>query len=155
MALPSRSEIRIGVVGLGYVGLPLAAYLGLHFPVVGFDIDDTRIEQLKRGVDRTNELTKEEFAGAKQLSFSANAKDLALCNFYIVTVPTPIDDAKRPDLGALIAASRTVGSVLSKGNVVVYEFDGLSGRDGRGLRPGAGGGLRPDFQQGLFRRLFA
>ena len=122
MALPSRSEIRIGVVGLGYVGLPLAAYLGRHFPVVGFDIDDTRIEQLKRGVDRTNELTKEEFAGAKQLSFSANAKDLAPCNFYIVTVPTPIDDAKRPDLGALIAASRTVGSVLSKGNVVVYEL---------------------------------
>lgn len=121
MSLPSKSEIKIGIVGLGYVGLPLAAYLARHFPVVGFDIDDTRIEQLKRGIDRTNELTQEEFAKAKGLSFSANAKELAPCNFYIVTVPTPIDDARRPDLSALIAASRTVGSVLSKGNVVVYE----------------------------------
>ncbi|MGI8526599.1 MAG: nucleotide sugar dehydrogenase [Pseudolabrys sp.] len=121
MTLPSRDNLKIAVIGLGYVGLPLAVYLARHFPVVGFDTDATRIEQLRKGIDRTRELTAEEFSGAKHIAYSADAKTLADCNFYIVTVPTPIDDAKRPDLGALIAASRTVGGALSTGNVVVYE----------------------------------
>jgi UDP-N-acetyl-D-galactosamine dehydrogenase len=121
MALPARDKIRIAVVGLGYVGLPLAVYLSRHFPVVGFDIDPSRIEQLRKGIDRTRELTAEELTASSRITYSHDTKTLADCNFYIVTVPTPIDPAKRPDLSALIAASRTVGSVLSKQTVVVYE----------------------------------
>jgi UDP-N-acetyl-D-glucosamine/UDP-N-acetyl-D-galactosamine dehydrogenase len=121
MALPPRDKIRIAVVGLGYVGLPLAVYLSRHFPVVGFDIDPTRIEQLRKGVDRTRELTAEELTASSRITYADDTKALAGCNFYIVTVPTPIDPAKRPDLSALMAASRTVGSVLSKQNIVVYE----------------------------------
>src|SRR3989304_2762620 len=118
---PALSEIRIAIIGLGYVGLPLAVYLSRYFPVIGFDLDRSRIEQLQKGVDRTREVTAEEFAGASHLDFSASPDDLKGCNFYIVTVPTPVDRAKRPDLSALVAASRTVGSVLSRGDVVVYE----------------------------------
>ena len=124
MSLPSRSEVRIGIVGLGYVGLPLAVYLARHFPVVGFDVDSTRIEQLRTGIDRTRELTADELGELKtagRVTYSSDTKTLADCNFYIVTVPTPIDAAKRPDLSALRAASRTIGTTLSKGNVVVYE----------------------------------
>jgi UDP-N-acetyl-D-galactosamine dehydrogenase len=118
---PSLSNIRVAVIGLGYVGLPLAVYMARHFPTVGFDVDVRRIEELKCGVDRTREVTAEEFAGAKCLGYSSDPKDLTACNFFIVTVPTPIDEAKRPDLSALVAASRTVGSVLKPGSIVVYE----------------------------------
>ena len=121
MKLPGLSDIRIGVIGLGYVGLPLAVYLGRHFPVVGFDIDVERTGELASGTDRTREVTDEEFAQAKHVLYTANAEDLRNCNFYIVTVPTPVDQAKRPDLSALVSASRTVGSVLSAGDIVVYE----------------------------------
>ena len=121
MALPKLAEIRIGIIGLGYVGLPLAVYLARHFPVIGFDIDRERITELSRGVDRTHEVTKEEFAHAKHLSYSADVAALQDANFYIVTVPTPVDQAKRPDLSALVSASRLVGSVLGRGDVVVYE----------------------------------
>jgi UDP-N-acetyl-D-galactosamine dehydrogenase len=121
MKPPQLADIRIGVIGLGYVGLPLAVYLARHFPVVGFDIDATRVEELARGLDRTREVTEEEFAAAKHLSYSAEPGRLRPANFYIVTVPTPVDHAKRPDLRALIDASRTVGQVLSPGDVVVFE----------------------------------
>ena len=121
MKLPDLPDIRVGVIGLGYVGLPLAVYLSRHFPVVGFDIDATRIDELTHGIDRTREVTSEEFAGVGNLSYSANIADLTDCNFYIVTVPTPVDQAKRPDLRALVAASRSVGSVMQSGSVVVYE----------------------------------
>jgi UDP-N-acetyl-D-glucosamine/UDP-N-acetyl-D-galactosamine dehydrogenase len=121
MALPKLAEIRIGIIGLGYVGLPLAVYLARHFPVIGFDIDRERITELSRGVDRTHEVTEEEFAHAKHLSYSADVAALQDANFYIVTVPTPVDQAKRPDLSALVSASRLVGSVLGRGDVVVYE----------------------------------
>jgi UDP-N-acetyl-D-galactosamine dehydrogenase len=121
MALPARDKIKIAVIGLGYVGLPLAVYLARHFPVTGFDVNPSRIEELKKAVDRTQEVTPEEFSGARHIAYSADPKSLNDCNFYIVTVPTPIDDAKRPELSALIAASQTVGAALSKGNVVVYE----------------------------------
>jgi UDP-N-acetyl-D-galactosamine dehydrogenase len=121
MRLPDLANIRIGIIGLGYVGLPLAVYLSRHFPVVGFDIDATRVEELTSGIDRTHEVTEEEFAATKELSYSAKIEDLKSCNFYIITVPTPVDDAKRPDLTALVAASRGVGQVLAEGDIVVYE----------------------------------
>lgn len=117
----SLNDVRIAVVGLGYVGLPLAAYLARKYPVLGFDVDNERISELQKGVDHTGELTREEFELAERLSFSADAEDLGARNFYIVTVPTPIDDSKRPDFSALLAASRTVGNHVSRGDVVVYE----------------------------------
>jgi len=121
MALPKLAEIRIGIIGLGYVGLPLAVYLARHFPVIGFDIDRSRIAELSRGTDYTREVTEEEFAHATRLTYSADVESLRDANFYIVTVPTPVDQAKRPDLTALITASRLVGSVLGRGDVAVYE----------------------------------
>jgi UDP-N-acetyl-D-glucosamine/UDP-N-acetyl-D-galactosamine dehydrogenase len=121
MALPKLAEIRIGIIGLGYVGLPLAVYLARHFPVLGFDIDRERVADLSRGIDRTREVTEQEFAHAARLTYSADVESLRDANFYIVTVPTPVDQAKRPDLTALIAASRLVGSVLGRGDVAVYE----------------------------------
>jgi UDP-N-acetyl-D-glucosamine/UDP-N-acetyl-D-galactosamine dehydrogenase len=121
MKLPELVDIRIGIIGLGYVGMPLAVYLARHFPVIGFDIDKSRVDELSRGIDRTREVTKEEFARAERIAYSAAIESLRPVNFYIVTVPTPVDHAKRPDLGALIAASRTVGQVLSPGDIVVYE----------------------------------
>jgi UDP-N-acetyl-D-galactosamine dehydrogenase len=121
MTLPKLADIRIGIIGLGYVGLPLAAYLARHFPVLGFDIDRERVAELSRGIDRTREVTEEEFARASGLTYSADAESLREANFYIVTVPTPVDQAKRPDLSALVSSSRVVGLVLGKGDVVVYE----------------------------------
>jgi UDP-N-acetyl-D-galactosamine dehydrogenase len=127
MAMSSRADIKIGVIGLGYVGLPLAVYLARHFPVTGFDIDSMRVSELQAGKDRTGELTADEFSGARNIAFTDDAAKLSACNFYIVTVPTPIDHAKRPDLTALSAASRTVGGVLSPGDIVVYESTGYPG----------------------------
>jgi len=121
MNLPVLADVRIGVIGLGYVGLPLAIYLARHFPVLGFDIDRERVAELTGGLDRTREVTEEEFAQAAHITFAADVESLRDANFYIVTVPTPVDQAKRPDLSALIAASRVVGTVLTPGNVVVYE----------------------------------
>ena len=118
--LPPLADVRIGVVGLGYVGLPVAAFMGLHFPVTGWDISARRINELLRGVDRTREITAETLANAN-IKFTPDQNALADCNFYIVTVPTPIDEAKRPDLAALKEASATVGAVLAPGNLVVYE----------------------------------
>jgi UDP-N-acetyl-D-galactosamine dehydrogenase len=112
---------RIAVVGLGYVGLPLAVEFGKKRRVIGFDIDPERIAELRRGEDSTNEVEPTEFAEARQLLFTTDLEELRDCNVYIVTVPTPIDSAKRPDLRALLGASRTVGSVLSPGDIVVYE----------------------------------
>jgi UDP-N-acetyl-D-glucosamine/UDP-N-acetyl-D-galactosamine dehydrogenase len=121
MNLPALADLQIGVIGLGYVGLPLAVSLAQYFPVLGFDIDEDRVGELTHGLDRTREVTKAEFEQAALLSFSADVASLKDANFYIVTVPTPVDQAKRPDLSALVAASRTVGKVLKPGNVVVYE----------------------------------
>jgi len=121
MSLPVVAEVRIGVIGLGYVGLPLAVYLARHFPVLAFDIDRVRVAELGRGLDRTREVTEDEFAQAARIAYSADVESLRDANFYIVTVPTPVDQAKRPDLSALVAASHVVGTVLAPGNVVVYE----------------------------------
>src|SRR6186713_3373824 len=112
---------RIGVVGLGYVGLPLAVEFGKHFSTVGFDVKVGRIAELKAGRDSTLEVTKQELAAAEKLSFTTQLKDLKTCRVYIVTVPTPIDEYKRPDLTPLVKSSESVGQVLKKGDVVVYE----------------------------------
>ena len=119
--LPRLQDVKIGVIGLGYVGLPLAVYMARHFPVVGFDINRRRVADLWDGIDRTEEVTREEFAAARGISYSSDLADLKSCNFYIVTVPTPIDISKRPDLTALEKASETIGKAISPGSVVVYE----------------------------------
>lgn len=115
------NDIKIAVIGLGYVGLPLAVEFGKKHPVIGFDINQHRIEELKSGTDHTLEVSDEELASAKQLEFSSNINELAECNFYIVTVPTPIDEYKQPDLTPLVKASTAIGSVLKAGDIVVYE----------------------------------
>lgn len=114
-------DIKIAIIGLGYVGLPLAAEFGKHRPVVGFDINETRINELKEGIDNTREVEASELSSAKQLSFSTELSDLADCNFYIITVPTPIDENNAPDLKPLQSASTAVGKVINKGDIVVYE----------------------------------
>lgn len=114
-------EIKLAIIGLGYVGLPLAVEFGRKRPVVCFDINQRRINELKAGNDFTLETTAEELAAAKQLTYTTNLDDLRACNCYIVTVPTPIDEYKRPDLTPLIKASETVGKVLKKGDIVIYE----------------------------------
>lgn len=119
--MPNLETVRIGVVGLGYVGLPLAVEFGRRFDVVGYDLDSRRVAELREGCDRTCETAPEDIAAARRLLVSDRLGDLKACNVFIITVPTPVDAAKRPDLGPLIAASRAVGSVLKKGDVVVYE----------------------------------
>lgn len=115
------SDLKIAIIGLGYVGLPLAVEFGKHLPVVGFDIQQKRIQELQSGQDHTLEVSSEELKQAIHLSYSANLDDLRSCNFFIVTVPTPIDEFKQPDLTPLIKASTSIGKVLKKGDVVVYE----------------------------------
>ncbi len=112
---------KIAVIGLGYVGLPLAVEFGKKYSVIGFDINQKRIAELSRGDDKTLEVTPSELSAAKKLSFSSESEALKECNFFIVTVPTPIDNANRPDLTPLIKASETVGRVIGSGAVVVYE----------------------------------
>lgn len=112
---------KIGIIGLGYVGLPLAVEFGKKTSVVGFDINQARITELKAGFDRTLEVDKNELQQAKHLSYSANIDDLKPVNFYIVTVPTPVDEYRKPDLRPLESASKAVGSVLKKGDIVIYE----------------------------------
>ncbi|HFE32622.1 MAG TPA: Vi polysaccharide biosynthesis UDP-N-acetylglucosamine C-6 dehydrogenase TviB [Gammaproteobacteria bacterium] len=114
-------KIQIGIIGLGYVGLPLAVELGKRYPTKGLDISASRVAELQSGRDSTLEVEPEELKLATQLSYSSDPRDLADCNFYIVTVPTPIDSAKRPDLSPLEGASRTLGEILNKGDVVVFE----------------------------------
>jgi len=115
------TEIKLAIIGLGYVGLPLAVEFGRKREVVGFDINQQRIDDLKAGQDFTLEITPEELAMSTQLIFSTKLDDLRQCNCFIVTVPTPIDGHKRPDLTPLIKASETVGKVLKPGDLVIYE----------------------------------
>ncbi|MBS0394706.1 MAG: Vi polysaccharide biosynthesis UDP-N-acetylglucosamine C-6 dehydrogenase TviB [Proteobacteria bacterium] len=117
----SLRKCRVGVIGLGYVGLPLAVEFGKHFETLGFDIRPERVAELERGRDSTLEVTRAELKAAARLSYSTTLADLKRCNVFIVTVPTPIDEYKRPDLTPLVRASETVGKVLRKGSVVVYE----------------------------------
>ena len=121
MNMLNINDIKIAVIGLGYVGLPLAVEFGKKYPVIGFDINQNRINELKSGTDHTLEVNDEELSSAKQLQFSSDINELAECNFYIVTVPTPIDEYKQPDLTPLVKASTAIGSVLKAGDIVVYE----------------------------------
>lgn len=114
-------DFKLAVIGLGYVGLPLAVEFGKKRPVIGFDIDAQRVNELKAGFDRTLETTAVELSDAEHLCFTTNPEDLKSANCYIVTVPTPIDKNKRPDLGPLIQATKTISKFLRPGNIVVYE----------------------------------
>lgn len=115
------ADLRIAIIGLGYVGLPLAVEFGKKIPTIGFDILQKRIDELKSGQDHTLEVSPEELSQATNLSYSANLEDLKGCNFFIVTVPTPVDEVNRPDLTPLRKASQTLGKIINKGDIVVYE----------------------------------
>ncbi|QDX27461.1 Vi polysaccharide biosynthesis UDP-N-acetylglucosamine C-6 dehydrogenase TviB [Sphingomonas suaedae] len=121
MSLPTIDQLRVAVIGLGYVGLPLAVEFGKRRPVIGFDINTTRIAALNDGHDSTLEVESEELKEAAYLRFTTSLDDLADCNVFIVTVPTPIDAHKRPDLTPLLRASETVGKCLKRGDIVIYE----------------------------------
>lgn len=114
-------DIKLAIIGLGYVGLPLAVEFGKHRTVVGFDINQPRIQALKEGHDSTLEVSDEELKQAGYLSYSCELNELAVCNTFVVTVPTPIDEYNQPDLTPLIKASESIGKVLKKGDLVIYE----------------------------------
>ena len=115
-----KKEAKLAVIGLGYVGLPIALAFARRIKVVGFDINQKRVDMMRRGEDPSNELPPEDFEGC-DIHFSADIKDLKDVEFFIVAVPTPIDQQNIPDLGPLLGATRTVGQVLKKGDYVVYE----------------------------------
>jgi UDP-N-acetyl-D-galactosamine dehydrogenase len=114
-------QIKIAVIGLGYVGLPLAVEFGKKRDVVGFDVNLARLNELKNNIDLTLETSRKELEEAKYLSFSEKIEDIKSCNCYIITVPTPVDEMKLPDLTMIKAASKTIGNILKKGDIVVYE----------------------------------
>jgi UDP-N-acetyl-D-galactosamine dehydrogenase len=118
---PSLSSVRIGIIGLGYVGLPLAVEFGKKFPTVGFDINKARVAELSSGKDHTLECSSEELASSSKLTFTTDISKLQTANCFIVTVPTPVDSSNRPDLTPLIKASETIGKVIKNGDVVIYE----------------------------------
>ena len=114
-------KVKIAIIGQGYVGLPLAIEFGKKYPTIGFDINTDRIEDLKNFIDHTNEASHDQLRSADQLNFSSNINDIKNCNVYVVTVPTPIDEYKTPDLKPLIGASKMLGGILKKGDIVIYE----------------------------------
>ena len=114
-------NVHIAVIGQGYVGLPLAIAFGKKYPTIGFDINLPRIDDLKNGIDHTNEASPQQLISASRLVFSSNINDIKECNIYIVTVPTPIDGFKTPDLTLLKGASKMLGDLLKKGDTVIYE----------------------------------
>ena len=116
-----KDKRKIAILGLGYVGLPLAVEFGKKYITIGFDVDENRIAELRKGIDKTLEVSPVDVNNSKFLTYSCQLEDLADCDFYIVTVPTPIDSHKRPDLSALKVVSKSVGELIQKGNVVIYE----------------------------------
>ena len=118
-ALPS--QVHLGVIGLGYVGLPLAVSFAKHYPVTGFDINQRRVDELSEGIDRTLEVETEELRVATRLTFSTDPAPLEEVNVFVVTTPTPIDEHRQPDLGPLLSATRTVAGALRPGDIVIYE----------------------------------
>ena len=119
--MSTLENVTIGIIGLGYVGLPLAVEFGKKYDVVGFDINQKRIGELNTGKDSTLEVSPEELKASPRLQFSYNVEDLKACNTFVVTVPTPIDDQKQPDLTPLVKASEMLGKVIGKGDIVIYE----------------------------------
>jgi UDP-N-acetyl-D-galactosamine dehydrogenase len=114
-------KVNIAIIGQGYVGLPLAIEFGKKYPTIGFDINANRIEDLKKGIDHTNEASKEQLKSADHLNFTSDLNDITNSNVYVVTVPTPIDEYKTPDLNPLKGASKMLGEILKKGDIVIYE----------------------------------
>ncbi|WP_321463694.1 Vi polysaccharide biosynthesis UDP-N-acetylglucosamine C-6 dehydrogenase TviB [uncultured Vibrio sp.] len=114
-------DAKVGIIGLGYVGLPLAVEFGKKYPTIGFDINQLRVNELSAGRDSTLECSDNELAEAKDLSYTSSLQELKQCNVYIVTVPTPIDEHKQPDLTPLIKASEALGSIVSQGDIIIYE----------------------------------
>ena len=108
----NQKNLKLAVIGLGYVGLPLAVEFAKSRPVIGYDIDKKRLNELRKGFDRTNEISSKELSKAKGLKYTSYSRDLAQCNCYIVTVPTPLNNLNKPDLSALLSASSLVGKVL-------------------------------------------
>jgi len=121
LTMPDLQNTRIAIIGLGYVGLPLAVEFSKKYPVVGFDIKEERVVELRSGVDSTREVSREELQGTARLTFTSEPDTLAGCNIIIIAVPTPIDVNKRPDLRPLVSASETAGLAMNKGDVVIYE----------------------------------
>lgn len=114
-------EVKIAVIGQGYVGLPLAIEFGKKYPTLGFDVNEVRVDELKNGIDHTNEASKDQLISSKKLNFSANINDIKGCNIYIITVPTPIDEFKTPDLLPLKGASKMIGDIIEKDDIIIYE----------------------------------
>ena len=112
---------KIAIIGLGYVGIPLAVEFGKLTKTIGFDIDESRINELKSGYDRTLEMSNDDLFSSKKLEYTTNINDIKNCNIYIITVPTPINSKNQPDLTPLINSSDSVGKVLKKGDIVIYE----------------------------------
>ena len=112
---------KIGIIGLGYVGLPLAVEFGKKISTVGFDINKNRINELNKGIDKTLEVTKKDLSKAELLHFSSNVNNIKSCNIFIITVPTPINKNNTPNLKFIKNASELIGSILKKGNIVIYE----------------------------------
>ena len=119
--MPLQRQKNIAVIGLGYVGLPIATAFAKYFPVVGFDVDEARVSELIEGYDRTGELSTQDLNALTRLTLSSNPNDIAQCDFYIVTVPTPVDESNQPDFSPLISASNTVGKFLKADDIVVFE----------------------------------
>ena len=116
-----NKDLKVAVIGLGYVGLPLAAAFGSKRETLGFDVNEKRIEELCKGLDVTKELSFDELTTAKNLKFTSDSEELHNCNCFIICVPTPIDEDKQPNLKPLLDASRLVGSHLTRGDLVIYE----------------------------------
>ena len=116
-----HSEYKIAVIGLGYVGLPLAVEFGKKFVTIGFDINPSRIDQLMRRHDETNEVSVEELSSSNKLQFTYDVRHLSDCNMFVVTVPTPIDKAKKPDLGPIKAATEMLSKIIKKEDIIIYE----------------------------------
>jgi UDP-N-acetyl-D-galactosamine dehydrogenase len=146
------AKVKLGVVGLGYVGLPLAVEFGKHYETVGFDINQARVAELSSGKDSTLEVSPQEMQQAHRLSYTGDLGTLKQCNVFIVTVPTPVDEYNRPDLTPLIKASQTLAKVVKKGDVVIYESTVYPGATEEDCIPviEAGSGLRfnQDFYAG-------
>ena len=119
--MPDLSASKLAVIGLGYVGLPLAVEFSKKLPCLGFDLKEQRIAELRQGIDSTREVSRDELAAASSLCFTSVVEELRDCNVFIVAVPTPVDDSKRPDFSPLEGASHTVARVLKPGDVVIYE----------------------------------
>ena len=115
------NEAKIAVIGLGYVGLPLAVEFSKKYPVVGFDLDSDRVRELKKGYDRTHEISDEKLLNLNQLTLSCSLESIADSNVYIISVPTPVDKNNKPNLNSIISASEMIGSLLSENNYVIYE----------------------------------